>query len=186
MRRSKGHLLFTRRSAVLAAVTVVAAAVLPVSAAQAAAPAASATTRAGVAQVTAVSTTRAEVLKRAAFWFKRGVPYSQQRSYPDPQGKKYRTDSSGYVSMAWGLPDSLTTQTLPTVSHPIAKDELLPGDVLLNPDRHVLIFAGWANKEKTMYVAYEQTPPRVQHHAVPYPSYDHRNEYLPYRYNNIK
>ncbi|MFI5663715.1 hypothetical protein [Streptomyces sp. NPDC051684] len=171
----------TRRSAVLAAVTVVAAAVLPATAARATAPTDGADTKAPESTVT-----RAEVLQRADFWVREAVPYSQRHSYRDPQGAKYRADSSGYASMAWHLPTSLTTRTLPTVSHRITKDELRPGDVLLNPDQHVVIFAGWADKKRSSYLAYEQTPPHAQRHTLPYPYYRHDKEYLPYRYNGVK
>ncbi|MHB9756461.1 hypothetical protein ACYBSK_18950 [Streptomyces sp. BYX5S] len=175
--------MFSRHSTVLAALAFAATAVLPLSSAEATAPTVEQSTaqRAGAAGLA-----RAEVLQRADFWFDRAVPYSQARSSADPQGVRYRTDSSGYASMVWRLPQSLTTHSLPSVSHRITKDELRPGDVLLNPEEHVVVFAGWADQQRTRYVAYEQTPPSVQRHTLPYPYYGHNNAYLPYRYDHIK
>src|SRR5690348_11217979 len=60
--------------------------------------------------------TRSEVIARAQYWVDHRVPYSQSAYYPDPQGRTYRTDCSGYVSMAWHLGSSLVTSTLPNVS----------------------------------------------------------------------
>ena len=55
-----------------------------------------------------------------------------------------------------------TTVTLPSVSYPIAKDALEPGDILNNPlpgtSGHVVLFAGWADAAKTRYFAYEESP----------------------------
>ncbi|MFJ4188286.1 hypothetical protein [Kitasatospora sp. NPDC089509] len=157
---------------------------LPASA-QAAAPGPA---QAAVTAPAAQGVTRADILKRADFWFKRGVPYSTQRYYPDPDGKKYRTDAAGYVSMAWRLPTSLTVEQLtdPAVTERITADQLRPGDALADAKSgNVLIFAGWADKKRTHYVAYEQTPPRVKHHKVPYPYWDHKADYAAYRYKNI-
>lgn len=56
-------------------------------------------------------------------------------------------DCSGYVSMAWKLPASETTLTLPAVTAPIDTSELLPGDIL-NSAQHVVLFAGWTDKAK--------------------------------------
>jgi hypothetical protein len=106
--------------------------------------------------------TRAEVLGRAACWV--GVPYSQTAFHVDGYGT-YRTDCSGFVSMAFGLPDvphgGLNTVDLVAVSTPIGKDELLPADVLIDPvgdrsTRHVVLFEGWANPQRTHYLGHEQ------------------------------
>ena len=56
---------------------------------------------------------RDEVIERAQFWVDWRVPYSQSSWYPDPQGRHYRQDCSGMVSMAWHLSTSLATWTLP-------------------------------------------------------------------------
>ncbi|MCT1922266.1 cell wall-associated hydrolase [Brevibacterium luteolum] len=106
---------------------------------------------------------RAEIINRAQFWVDQGVPYSMSAYYPDIDGKNYRTDCSGFVSMAWGLDDSLSTVTLVDVAHPIAKEDLQPGDVLMRGGPgtggaagHVAIFNGWANAERTAYHGLEQ------------------------------
>ncbi|MBE0477072.1 MAG: cell wall-binding repeat-containing protein [Coriobacteriia bacterium] len=136
--------------------------------------------------VTASAVTRSEVMKRASTWTDKRIPYSQKRSY---QG--YRTDCSGFVSMAWGLDGSLTTWTLPEVSRPIKKSELKPGDVLLHRTtgraRHVVLFGGWANKEKTRYIGYEHNGPvgYAVRRVIPYPFFFDKSKYKPYRFKDI-
>ncbi|GAA0465928.1 hypothetical protein [Streptomyces olivaceiscleroticus] len=174
--------MITRRSAALAALAVAAATLTAPSAHAADTPDTSAPTA-------AVSITRNEVLARTKFWFDRQVPYSQKRTYPDPQGRQYRTDSSGYASMVLRLPaPGRNTQGLadPAITRKITKAELQVGDLLLNPTKHVVIFAGWANAAKTRYWTYEQTPPRVKNRTVPYPYYAGNGKFEPYRYRYIK
>lgn len=172
--------MLSRRSAVLAAITLAAGA-LTVPAAHAADTATTAT-----APKVELKISRKEVLSRANFWAKRKVPYSQHRTYPDPQGRRYRTDASGYISMAWTLSTpGLTTWTLPYVASPISKNSLQAGDILLKHDEHVVLFERWANAAKTKYWAYEQTPPHVQHHILPYPYWHNNAAYKPYRYRHI-
>ncbi|WP_030264855.1 hypothetical protein [Streptomyces violens] len=169
--------MITRRSAALAALTVAAATLAAPSSHAADAPAAAATI------------TRDEVLARTKFWFDRQVPYSQKRTYPDPQGKRYRTDSSGYASMVLKLPaPGRNTQGLadPAVTEKITKSQLQVGDLLLNKSKHVVIFAGWANAAKTRYWTYEQTPPRVKNRTVPYPYFAGNGTFEPYRYKYIR
>lgn len=126
---------------------------------------------------------RRAVIKRAEVWTSRGITYSQSRFF-----RGYRTDCSGFVSMAWGLKGSLVTWTLPHVSRPISKNELKPGDIMLNNsggrDRHVVIFGGWANRQRSAYVAYEEngTKDRAIKHVVPYPYKSRAGRYKPYRY----
>lgn len=92
------------------------------------------------------SISRSEVLQRAQTWVAAKVPYNQSKSYTNVLGT-YRTDCSGFVSMAWHLGSSLTTATLPRVSTKIPATELQPGDVLLRRDsaqHHVVLFVGWS------------------------------------------
>ncbi|MBE0476376.1 MAG: hypothetical protein IBX62_04665 [Coriobacteriia bacterium] len=127
---------------------------------------------------------REVVLERAKRWTKHGVPYSQARYH-----EGYRTDCSGFVSMAWGLDESLTTRSLPEVSRRIDKDMLKPGDIMLNGSgdslRHAVIFGGWADQDKTTYVALEQTGQsgvdRAVKRVVPYPYRFQGEKYKPYR-----
>ncbi|MEU6114354.1 hypothetical protein ABZ840_07410 [Streptomyces sp. NPDC047117] len=174
--------MITRRSAALAALAVAAATLTAPSAHAADTPDTS-------APVAAASITRAEVLARTKFWFDRQVPYSQKRTAPDPQGRGYRTDSSGYASMVLKLPaPGRNTQGLadPAITQKITKAQLQVGDLLLNKTRHVVIFAGWANAAKTKYWTYEQTPPKVQNRIAPYPYYPNNGKFEPYRYRFIK
>jgi hypothetical protein len=83
-----------------------------------------------------------------------------------------RDDSSGTVSAAWGLTKpgvDTAGLTASSVSHPITKDELQPGDALISQD-HVVLFGGWTDSAHTHYYALEDdhsqgTVARV----VPYP-----------------
>ena len=133
------------------------------------------------------------MIRRAAFWVQKKVPYSMSKYYPDVNGKKYRTDCSGYVSMAWSLSSSLSTVTLPGVSKKISKNDLKAGDILCKcgPNTggaggHVLIFEKWVDAAKTKYWAYEQHGNHVtDHRTVPYPYFNDKS-YVPRRYNNIQ
>lgn len=118
-----------------------------------------------------------DAISNAQTWSRVPVPYSQSSYWSDG----YRQDCSGYVSMAWGLPSSYVTWTLPQVSYQISKEELRAGDVLLNVDEHVLIFSSWANDAHTYYYAYEQTPPNTIYHSVQYPYWSGYGVYVPYR-----
>ncbi len=101
--------------------------------------------------------TRAEVITRSASWVAQKVPYSQTRWWTDKNGK-YRQDCSGMVSMAWHLSQKTNywTGNLATVSRRIPSSSLKPGDILLRPRQHTLIFAGWANEKKTRFNLYEE------------------------------
>ena len=139
--------------------------------------------------------TGSSILTRAQSWVDARVPYSQQAYYSNQYGR-YRTDCSGYVSMAWGLGTSLNTSTLPSVATRIGKDDLQAGDMLLNnraanPDhQHVVLFDQWADAGHTKYWGYEQafSPGYTVRRVIPYPydaKYDPGN-YLPYRYNGYE
>ncbi len=112
--------------------------------------------------------TREQILARARFWAAMGVPYSMAAYTNDPQGKSYRTDCSGLVSMALKLETSLSTVTLPSQVVPISKADLLPGDIVGNlgggtagAAGHVMIFARWADSSMTTFFTVEETPPRA-------------------------
>jgi hypothetical protein len=124
-----------------------------------------------------------KAIQNAKTWLSPPVPYNQQAYY-----RGYRTDCSGYVSMAWELGYSATTWTLPNHSYRINKDNLQPGDILLNINEHVLIFAGWANSARTQYWAYEETPPQAVYHIVDYPYWRGYDEwaYMPYRFSGYR
>ncbi|MFC4537059.1 hypothetical protein [Sphaerisporangium dianthi] len=116
----------------------------------------------GSGRAAAADVTRQSVVDRAKTWnpgTPQRVPYSQNK-YHDG----YRTDCSGYASMALGLNrPGLNTVALasPGASGPIAMSALLMGDLVIdangdNNNRHVVIFESWANPAHTSYWAYEQ------------------------------
>ncbi len=131
-----------------------------------------------------VSSARQSILARAKNWSDRGVAYSSGVHLSG-----YRTDCSGFVSMCWDLPRSLTTASLPSVAHRISAADLQPGDILLNtsPGRggHAVMFDHWANARHTAYMAYEETPSGCHHHVIPYPYYAGHGHFAPYRLNSL-
>jgi hypothetical protein len=129
-----------------------------------------------------LSRVRRQMIARAEHWVAQRIPYNQGLWH-----EGYRTDCSGYVSMCWGLRDSLVTSTMPQIAHRIAKEDLRPGDILLNTDvatGHVILFDRWADYAHNSYVGYELCPQGTLHHVIPYPYYSGFGVYEPYRYNN--
>ncbi|ALO94035.1 membrane protein [Streptomyces hygroscopicus subsp. limoneus] len=134
------------------------------------------------------ATTRTQIINRAKVWVAAKVPYSMYDFWSDG----YRQDCSGYVSMAWGLPNNEWTGSLGEFGVKIKKEELQPGDILLyhNPDNpekgsHVVIFGGWTDHTHTSYTVYEQTPPRTRSQTTPYPYWSNTDKYVPYRYKGV-
>jgi len=130
--------------------------------------------------------TRAEIIARAKTWANARVPYSQH-AFRDG----YRTDCSGYVSMAWQTNRNYWTGDLHTIGVPIAHHELRPGDMLLfhNPadphtGSHVVIFDRWTGGVGGDFLIYEQTPPATTHRAWSATGYRLGN-YQPFRYRNV-
>ncbi|WP_406839516.1 hypothetical protein ACICHK_31390 [Streptomyces sp. AHU1] len=100
---------------------------------------------------------RNEVIARAKNWYTRNVPYSQSAYASDVDGDHtYRTDCSGFVSMAWHLTTSLTTETLPSVATQINKADLRPGDALNDYSEHVVLFAGWKDQDAGSFYYYAE------------------------------
>ena len=109
---------------------------------------------------------RQGIMQRGFDWVHHHVMYSQ---VPQHQWGGYRTDCSGFVSMAWGLAaPGHTTSTFYEVEHPIAWDNLLPGDAIVRPGHHMMLFAGWTNQAQTQFCAIEEYnyghPATVFHH----------------------
>jgi hypothetical protein len=127
----------------------------------------------------AFAITRNQVLARGQVWVDAAVPYSQSAYF---QG--YRTDCSGFCSMAWGTGRSWTTSTLHGIAYPIPGDQLQPGDAMLNAGSHVRVFYGWLDSSHTQYIAYEQTGPTTICSLHSYAA-DIGYGYVPYRYNQI-
>ncbi|WP_344324687.1 NlpC/P60 family protein, partial [Streptomyces macrosporus] len=130
--------------------------------------------------------TRSTVIARADSWVGIGLDYDWNGSY---QG--YRTDCSGYVSMAWNLDRSLTTDTFAGygVTETISKSELKPGDALLDDDSgaggHVVLFEKWADEAQSEYWGYEFTPSGVHHRRIPYPYFSGSGPYVPVRNTSV-
>ncbi|MFC4587902.1 helix-turn-helix domain-containing protein [Sphaerisporangium corydalis] len=109
-----------------------------------------------------VAVDRAGVIARARTWRPatgRRVPYSQVKKHDG-----YRTDGSGYASMALELPrpgPNTISLATPNFSRPIKMTELLQGDLVIDPvggntARAVVIFDRWADAGHTSYWAYQQ------------------------------
>lgn len=96
--------------------------------------------------------TRSEVLDRGKEWVHERVPYSQSRYY-----EGYRQDCSGFVSMAWKLNTSRTTRTFDPVTKRIDPSKLKPGDAVLTPRKHVVLFVKWIDKEERSFLCYEES-----------------------------
>ncbi|WP_341856315.1 SH3 domain-containing protein [Brachybacterium sp. GPGPB12] len=79
-----------------------------------------------------LSADRQEVLDRGQTWVDRNVPYSMEVYTNGPDGRQYRTDCSGFVSMAYGLDTSYSTVTLTEHFTEIPKEDLRPGDIIGN------------------------------------------------------
>lgn len=130
--------------------------------------------------------TRAEVIKRAKNWWDRKVPYSQTAyAWDIGKGKKYRTDCSGFVSMAWKLTTSRTTRNLDEVATRVSWANLKPGDMILR-NGHVKLFEKWANSAKTSAWIYEEgsTATDMDHETVSVSSLK-SGGYLPWKYKKI-
>lgn len=97
-------------------------------------------------EATAAPIVRNDIMTRGRSWIDERVPYNQQATHKNQYGS-YRTDCSGYVSMAWNLGESRTTWTLWDVTKKIDASELQAGDALLKDSGgtdHVALFKGWA------------------------------------------
>jgi hypothetical protein len=113
--------------------------------------------------VTTLATiTRAKVIANAKTWHPHTssrVPYSQSKTHGG-----YRTDCSGYASMALALgKPGLNTVGLAksSVTTKISMSKLKQGDLIIDAtgdssSRHVVIFEKWANSKHTSYWEYEQ------------------------------
>jgi hypothetical protein len=96
------------------------------------------------------------VIQRAKAWVDKGISYNQTAYY-----EGYRQDCSGFVSMAWSLPTSAVTGSLPNYAVTLSgKDNLLPGDAINNRQAgnngHVVLFVQWIDKGTGKFVAYEE------------------------------
>ncbi|MFJ8164179.1 hypothetical protein ACIRBY_25080 [Streptomyces sp. NPDC096136] len=136
--------------------------------------------------------TREQIISRAKSWVDQGVPYSQESGWKDEAtGGPYRRDCSGFVSMAWQLRTSLTTETLSTVAQRISVSELEPGDALVNTTSHALLFGGWTNRAKGDFFYYSEPRPGRQASRAGGNIHDYKiagyfpSSYVPLRYKNL-
>jgi cell wall-associated NlpC family hydrolase len=129
------------------------------------------------------STARTEALARSQSWLDARVPYSQQACHQNEYGS-YRTDCSGYVSLAWGLTHSRTTATLRDVARQVPRADLLPGDALL-ADYHAALFVRWADDAKSEPVVREQTGPDGAPPVERKWTAQTANAYTPFRYYKV-
>jgi len=118
---------------------------------------------------------RSAVLARAYDWYTRSPAYNQAGTALDvDRDRSYRTDCSGFVSMAWHLPVSLTTSSLPGSGYvtEIATSALAPGDALVvqkgqggaggRNSGHAVLFDHWLpDRVHFSYYSFGSTP--LQH-----------------------
>jgi hypothetical protein len=134
---------------------------------------------------------RSKVISRARTWdphTERRVPYSQS-DYHDG----YRTDCSGYVAMALGLPKpgpNTVGLTASRYTERIKMSELKKGDLVMdaegtNTTRHVVIFEKWADDEHTSYWAFEQRGRYGTDHRTRDYGLSSGSEYKAYRPKNL-
>lgn len=140
----------------------------------------------------AATITRSQVIARAKTWHPhtaQRVPYSQSRTHGG-----YRTDCSGYASMALALAKpGLNTVGLAksSVSTRIAMSQLKTGDLVIdatgtNTTRHVVIFEKWANAKHTAYWEYEQRGGYGTDHRVVSYGLSKGSQYHAYRPKKIR
>ena len=138
--------------------------------------------------------TRTEIVRRAQIWVDARVNYNQGAYYGG-----YRQDCSGYLSSCWattqgGNAYSYNTSSLWSVCYQISKNDLQPGDALLNSTNgHVTLFDHWANDAHTQYWAYEEvyisdTNNGAQHHIISYAYWNGYNpeNYVPVRFRDVQ
>ncbi|MCJ1680586.1 VCBS repeat-containing protein [Streptomyces sp. APSN-46.1] len=135
---------------------------------------------------TTATITRSEVIDRARTWVNIGLVYNGSATYGG-----YRTDCSGYVSMAWDLGTSPTTDTYESrgLVESIGKADLKAGDALLDNDSgaggHIVLFEKWANAEHSQYYGFDFTPSGVHYRLYDYPYFSGYGPFYPVRYTNI-
>ncbi|QKW06886.1 C40 family peptidase [Streptomyces sp. NA04227] len=114
-------------------------------------------------EFTTAAYSRDTTINRAKRWLTANnggrVPYSQTKTWGG-----YRTDCSGYVSMALSLPKpgpNTVGLATSTYTRKIAMSSLRKGDLIIDANgtstsRHVVIFVRWTSSAHKSYYAYEQ------------------------------
>ncbi|MFN8074853.1 MAG: hypothetical protein U0Q15_05450 [Kineosporiaceae bacterium] len=133
---------------------------------------------------------RSEILARAKKWVDLHIPYSQSDCNSDYDGRKYRTDCSGFVSMAWGLTTSYATPDFFSDSRgpwtTISWSDLQPGDAVVR-DGHIVLFVSWTDSTKTRFNDYEEMD--TDHGTIAYTrsvATSKSDGYHPIRYDKIR
>ncbi|TDD81089.1 hypothetical protein E1293_19330 [Actinomadura darangshiensis] len=134
---------------------------------------------------------RSDVITRAKTWH----PHTGQRvSYSQTDSHNgYRTDCSGYVSMALDLPKpgpNTVGLTSSEYTERIKMSELKKGDLVMdaegtNTTRHVVIFEKWADGDHSSYWAYEQRGHYGTDHRTRDYGLSSGSEYKAYRPKNL-
>jgi hypothetical protein len=101
---------------------------------------------------------RHDVLERGLTWVDANVMYSQTHAY-----KGFRSDCSGFVSMAWGEGSALTTAGFAPYDNSVSRalsgySQLLPGDALnKHPREHIFLFGAWADAAHSQMIILEES-----------------------------
>lgn len=103
----------------------------------------------------------------------RGLFAGHIQSGKRAQGSRHAVgvDCSGFVARCWDLPEKQSTRSIGGLCYELGSwDELRPGDVLNRYDSHVMLFAGWADGERTRIRVFEAVDPCVrerEHEVAP-------------------
>jgi hypothetical protein len=141
--------------------------------------------------------------QRAMSWINanggQGVIYDTGGLWPDPAGVTYRTDCSGFVSMALHLtPTGLAALNSADMYEAngfvdVAKDSLQQGDILTNPiagpDGHVVLFDHWTDSSHSAYWGFEQHGPTgsygTAYRIIQYPYDPGHGSFYPQHYTKL-
>ncbi|MFC8722709.1 hypothetical protein [Kitasatospora sp. NPDC057198] len=151
----------------------------------------SASAQAAFASALGGTISRSEVIERAQYWVDHQPgSYDQDASSPGPTGdRNYRRDCSGYVDMAWHLSGDNWTGNLSDVSYSVARQDLMPGDVLLDAAHHVILFNAWeSDHTRFTYYSFGAAPvKKVGPVSIDAPTIDGwaNSNYQARRYNKI-
>ena len=145
---------------------------------------------------------RTEVITRAKYWYdhRNEFDYNGGKTFPDPDKHRYRTDCSGFVSMALHItPTGLgapSTVNLPTYGVKLkSRKDMKMGDFTgrLGPGTggdagHVRLFEKWVNKAAGTYMAYDFGAAPLRHHTYQLSTDVGRDgvTYVSYQYKKIK
>ena len=136
----------------------------------------------------AASGERREILERGFTWFDDKVSYSQSRSHGG-----FRTDCSGFVSMAWQLSQSFTTASFANGTAENSKlsgyASLRPGDALVRrsgKSGHIVLFLGWDDDDQSSACVLEQASTALDMQFRPRSASSLRSSgYKPVRSDNL-